>query len=80
MSNGDSAVVLGSIVSALIVCLHNEGLLNAAAVRDRLEAGIEDQPEHRAVLQSAVQRVHMLAGALAPFEPRIPTTTQPQSG
>ncbi len=77
MTNGESPVVLGSMLSALIVCLHNEGILSAGTVRDQLEAGIEFQPEHREVLSIAVQRVRLLADALAPFEPKIPSTTQP---
>ena len=70
MADGD--VVLGSQIAALIVVLHNEGIVSAHQIREQLEAGVEFQPEHREVMQAAVQRVQMLADALAPFVPRIP--------
>lgn len=75
MADGD--VVLGSQIAALIVVLHNEGIVNAHSIREQIELGIEFQPEHRAVLEAAVARVRMLADALAPFEPRIPNATPP---
>lgn len=71
MTDGD--VVLGSQIAALIVALHNSGVLSAGAVRDQLAAAVEFQPEHRQALLDAVQRVHMLVAALAPFEPRCPS-------
>lgn len=74
MINGDSAVVLGSQIAALIVVLHNQGLVNAHAVKDQFAAGIEFQPEYSEALRAAVQRMQSLADALPIFEPQIPTT------
>lgn len=71
----DVDVLLGSQIAALIVALHNRGVLPAQAVRDELEAGVEFQPEHREVLQAAVLRVRMLADALGPFEPQVPNAS-----
>lgn len=73
----DAEVVLGSQIAALIVALHNEGVLNCQSVLNQLQAGLEFQPEHRAILETAVRRVEMLRDALGPFEPRTLSATPP---
>jgi hypothetical protein len=81
MTNGDSVVVLGSQIAAIIVALHTRGVLPAQTVLDELEGGMEFQPEHREVLQSAVVRVRQLADALGRFEPQCPNAIhQSESG
>jgi hypothetical protein len=75
MTDGD-VVVLGSQLAALIVVLHNDGLVSASAIKAQMAAAVDLQPEYRKPLQDALVRFQLLIDALGPFVPRNPNASK----